>query len=182
MPNNWILPVFDGDTDAISGQCFIAGAYIITAAHIIETLSRPYIILDKERFELRRDNAYRFQHNPSQNMDCTIFHLTHEISSPLHFFDIEGVNGPLECRYVNYVHEANGSINIQLKSSSAQLIGIEGHAFLCSVRPMLNEGCSGSPLLAGDDQVVGMLVGGDDVNVCGFQRASFIQNLLNTLD
>lgn len=179
VSRDWIFPIFDGDTAAIGGQCFVVDTFVFTAAHVIDALSCPYTIIGGERFSLSKDNACRFMYNHGNDEDCAVFNLPWKSESSMLLADIEGVQGKLKCKYVGYVHEENGSLSLQLQSSEAQLVRIEGNAFLCNASPMMKEGCSGSPIMTEDGQVVGMLVGGDDVSVCGFQRGQYILSLIN---
>lgn len=46
---------------------------------------------------------------------------------------------------------------------------------------MLAIGDSGTPLFDSNNNVVGMLVAGDDKSICAFQSASYIKNILISL-
>lgn len=178
MENNWIIPIFDGATDSIGGQSFVVGNHLITAAHVIGMLESPYVLLNGKKFGLLREEATCIKHDPSNNIDCAIYTLPAYVSSPLQMGDIETAKDKLKCLYVGYHHSSNGSVELQLKSSDAHYLGIEGNAFVCNVEPMLKDGCSGCPIISDESQVVGMLVGGDDHSMCGFQRGQYITHLM----
>lgn len=175
-----ILKVYYKDKhvgESVGGQCFIIDSYLITAAHVLDELTEPYVLIDGEKMKLYKRNALRYirKISKSDNIieDCAIFALSKVHMTTLHLKNAITDANNLKCFYNTHV----GSRNLAI--SDAKVVSQAKHFFLCNVSPMLYKACSGCPVVENGKEVVGMLIGGDDVNTCVFQSSTFIQNLIN---
>lgn len=170
--SKWILPVYSG-TDHYEGRSFIVGSYLVTAAHVIIDLPLPYVSLENEKYELKSENAILVLYNRSLNEDCAIFKLPQTYQSPFQLADI--IPQEQEILTCYYIKQQNRCIS----ASTAKVFHTEEKAFMCYMDSMLCEGDSGSPILNAKNEIVGMLVAGDDKSICAFQSATFIIDLLS---
>ena len=105
-----------------------------------------------------------------------------EINSPLHFIELSSSEQELTCFSVKKVDAQTNQLEIH--SSAAHILSVASNkAIICELNPMLCECDSGSPVITENYEVIGMLVGGvGDApcnNICGFQSAAFIKDLIN---
>lgn len=177
--NDCILKVYYDDKYAgrsVGGQCFVIGSYLITAAHVIDELIEPYVLIDGQNVQLRKENSLHYVRKISKSdniiEDCAIFALSKEYKT-LHLKSAITVGDKLKCFYNTHVESRI------LNVSNAKVVNKAKHFFLSNVSPMLYKACSGCPIIANGNQVVGMLVGGDDKSICVFQSAAFIENIIN---
>ncbi len=167
-----ILPVYSG-TDHYEGRSFIVAPYLVTAAHVVIDLPLPYVLLENEKYELKSENAISVLYNHSLNEDCAIFKLPQTYQSPFQLADIIPQRQEILTCYC--IKQQNRCIS----ASTAKIFHTEEKAFMCYMDPMLCGGDSGSPILNAKNEIVGMLVAGDDKSICAFQSAAFIKNIIN---
>ena len=191
MLEQWILPVFNrANENSKCGQCFIVGSYLITAAHVIykdDEYINAYAVFKSHPINLHREKALLYEHSHTIDgnyHDYAIFALPEISDSPLHLETITDKKEDLTCFYQRYVKSGNGSIwnvpNLELMTSRARLHEQYSDClFDCEVNPMLIKGDSGCPIVDKENNVVGMLVAGDDKSICAFQSAAFIKNIIN---
>lgn len=188
MLEQWILPVYDrANNNAKRGQCFIVGSYLITAAHVIylqDEFIDAYVVLKNIPISLHREQALLYEHSPQidENYhDYAVFALPQVSKSPLQLKSISDDEECLTCFYKRNVKLEEGSVpHLALMTSEAKLNRLySDNLFLCNVNPMLIKGDSGCPIVDKENNVVGMLVAGDDKSICAFQSAVFIKNILN---
>lgn len=191
MLEQWILPVFNrANHHTTCGQCFIVGSYLITAAHVIykdDEYVDAYVVIENNPIYLHREQAllYELSHTIDENYhDYAVFALPEVSNSPLHLKSITDNRDCLTCFYQRCVKSGNGSIwnvpNSELMTSRTQFhTQYSDYLFDCEVNPMLIKGDSGCPIVDKENNVVGMLVAGDDKSICAFQSAAFIKNIIN---
>ena len=162
---------------SVGGQCFIVESFLITAAHIIDDLTEPYVIIDGEKVQLWKEKALHYKRIISESdnviVDCAIFALPIAHMSTLRLREAIKDGENLKCFYNSHM-ECRA-----LDVSDAKVVSQANQFFICSVNPMLYKGCSGCPIMANENEVVGMLIGGDDNNLCVFQSAAFIKHLIS---
>ncbi len=193
MLEQWILPVFNrANNDTKRGQCFIVGSYLITAAHVIykeDEFIDAYVVLNNVPMNLHREQALIYEFNPKieENYhDYAVFSLPEVSDSPFHLKSLNDDKECLTCFYHRYVKLENGSIfdvpHLELMTSRARFHKqYSNYLFDCEVNPMLIKGDSGCPIIDNENNIVGMLVAGDDKSICAFQSAAFIKNILISL-
>jgi len=182
MLEKCILPVFETDErQSIGGQCFMVGDYLITASHVVEKLYRPYVMCDGHRFYLTKDNAIVYSNNKSEDEDIAIFSMQ-GVNSPLFFKEPLTSELALTCYSISKADPQ--TCRLEFKHYNVCILSIVSNkAIICEVSPMLCEHDSGCPIVTENYEVIGMLVGGvGDApcnNICGFQSAAFIKDLIN---
>ena len=191
MLEQWILPVFNrANENSKCGQCFIVGSYLITAAHVIykdDEYINAYAVFKSHPINLHREQALLYEHSHTIDgnyHDCAIFVLPEVSDSPLHLKYITDTKDDLTCLCQRYAKLENGGIfdipHLELMTSRARFHKqYSDYLFDCEVNPMLIKGDSGCPIVDKENNVVGMLVAGDDKSICAFQSAAYIKKILN---
>ena len=193
MLEQWILPVFNrANHHTTCGQCFIVGSYLITAAHVIykdDEYVDAYVVIENNPIYLHREQAllYELSHTIDENYhDYAVFALPEVSNSPLHLKSITDTKDDLTCLCQRYAKLENGGIfdipHLELMTSRARFHKqYSDYLFDCEVNPMLIKGDSGCPIVDKENNVVGMLVAGDDKSICAFQNANYILNQISNI-
>ncbi|MBQ8959073.1 MAG: trypsin-like peptidase domain-containing protein [Bacteroidales bacterium] len=170
-----IFLIFSGGE--IVGQGFIADGYFITAAHVLTTFPICLVNINSETINLSNEKPVYFEgnnSNDSEKLDVAIFRFG-DISSSLHISKYIPQKGE---KLVNCcMHEVidTTSLNPQCKITMVPafpLREVEGNYFYCNCERY--GGSSGSPLLK-NNEVVGIMYGGNDNGLCAFLMAKVIR-------
>ena len=173
MLEQWIFPIFG----EYSGQCFIIDSYLITAAHVIAKNKEPYTVLwNNQRMSLCKKDAilYELTEINENYRDYAVFALPQQTESPLHLMTLKDFAIELSCYF-----KVEENFRLELRSSNAIMDKVYSDSFFtCTMHSMIFSGRSGCPLIDIDNNVVGMLVAGDDKSICAFQSAAYIKKIL----
>lgn len=203
MFEQWIFPIYETDErESISGQCFLVGDYLFTAAHVIEQTKRPHVKMERDIF-LNKEDAIAYSYTPIINRledyeDYAIFHLSNELQSLFQLSEI-GKECKLSCNYHRKELQENVIINQKyifssieksltytnskicfLTSSATFDCVISPKLFQCKVSPKLDNGDSGCPIFTTDNQVIGFLIGArkENPDIHIFQNATYIKKII----
>lgn len=168
-----IFPIIDGNECV--GQGFIADGYFLTAAHIIERNPECFIELGEYRLKLKSITPIYIGHGDFEkdpNSEDVVIYVINQTTSFLHL----SVREPLETDILKTVHIA---LNHDAKTNQyhkdlvvwgANYTGQkEGNYFYCKCHSY--EGCSGGPLIIGNE-IVGIVHGGNNDGLCAFFKLS----------
>lgn len=179
--SQYIFPIYSGGT--IVGQGFVADGYFITAAHVVKDFSDCFVILNGKRFDLAKEEPAfigdgDIDHDPLM-IDAALYPFN-DIDSPLHLSNnVPKAGETLESYCVHEVMDVN-SLNpyFNLTTEPAVINGDkEGNYFYCHCNRY--GGSSGSPLLK-SNEVIGIMHGGDDKELCAFLKVGTILNSVNS--
>lgn len=179
----YILPI--GSRNNYEGYGFFIGDYFITCGHVIKNAERPSLHISGKRIRLDKPVFLEYAEGTSGH-DLAIFHIPYN-KSELSLY--EGI-----------VEEGVVVHSISFKRLGEQLIecdvtiGPDKEANYISglSEILLKSGCSGSPILIGN-QVVGMITGGNNngdgtpcnpnlpLNFCAFLSSKAISDVIKVL-
>ena len=174
---NSIFPIYDGGK--IIGQGFIADGYFITAGHILKEYPFCRICIHDSIIELSKYKPLYFgegdYHDPEM-LDVAIFRFD-GINSLLHLSNYIPQKGE---KLENYcMHENSDRTSLNPKSTLTMVPAYplgeeEGNYFYCTCDRF--GGSSGSPLIK-ENEVVGIMHGGNETGLCAFLKVKMIQEL-----
>lgn len=182
----YIFPIYSGGT--IIGQTFVADGFLITAAHIVKDYPSCYTVLNGKRHELSKEkpsNSIEGDIYHDENMLDVVLFPCDEIDSPLHLSNYIPKEGD---RLESYcVHEASAPFSLKqmvpliptLEQSIELAFVVKekvGNYFYCDCKRL--EGSSGSPLLK-DNNVVGIMHGGNDNGLCAFLKSDVVLKIVS---
>ena len=177
-----IFPIYcEGE---IIGQGFVADGYFITAAHVVKGFPSCYAVMKGKRYEFSKvPQAYmgKGDINHDANMIDIALYPCEIIDSPLHNIECNLRKGDELFSYCMHEVMDFSSVNpsYELRKTPAIAKGEEeGYYFYCDSNQY--GGSSGSPLLQ-NNQVVGIMHGGDEKGLCAFLKASIVKNIIDGL-
>lgn len=166
-----ILPVMNAQDDV--GQGFFANGYFITAAHIVNKWPDCYIYFDDKKIYLSECECILFGEGNVERdcskLDIAIYKFENAISV-LHLSSRKPQTSDMLKSWKANIRMdlETGKYFNRLDAKEAILTGQEeGNYFYCKCNRY--DGSSGSPLLI-DNEVVGVLHGGDGGNICAFLK------------
>ena len=175
--SQYIFPIYSGGT--IVGQGFVADGYFVTAAHVVKDFPECFVVLNGKRFDLAKEGTAfigdgDIDHDPLM-IDAAAYPFD-SIDSPLHLSDFVPQKGDVLENYC--VHEVMdvSSLNPHFNLTMEPAVSTgddEDNYFFCHCKRY--GGSSGSPLLKGNE-VVGVMHGGDDNELCTFLKSTIIKN------
>lgn len=176
---NCVFPIYDGGE--IIGQGFIADGCFITAAHVLNDFPLCKVNFNGNIIELSNYNPLYYgkgdYHDP-KILDVIILRFD-GINSPLHLSEyLPQKDETLESYCVHEITDQTSlNPNCRLSIEPAYPLGEEeGNYFYCNCKRF--EGSSGSPLLK-RNEVVGILHGGDNAELCAFLKTTSITHLIS---
>jgi len=170
------------------GQGFVADGYFITAAHVLKDYPLCYIELNGESRELSKEipfNSIEGDIYHDEKMMDVVLYPCDGVNSPLHLSNYIPKEGDQLESYC--VHEASAPFSLTqrvpliptFEQSIEPAIVVKekiGNYFYCDCKRL--GGSSGSPLLK-DNDVVGIMHGGNDKGLCAFLKSEVVlKNIL----
>lgn len=177
----YISPIYCGGT--IIGQGFVADGYFITAAHVVKDFPSCFTELNGLKRELSNEEPFNSIEGDiyhDENMIDVVLYPCDEIYSPLHLSNYIPKQGD---QFESYcVHEVSTPfsltqmvpLNPTYEQSVEPAIVVKeeiGNYFYCVCKRL--GGSSGSPLLK-DNNVVGIMHGGNDEGLCAFLKSEVV--------
>lgn len=178
----YVFPIYNG-REAV-GQGFIADGYLITAAHVVQDYPSCYIVMKGKRLELSKEKPVFMGvgdiYHDDKMMDVAVYSYD-DIVSPLHFSEYIPRKGDIlnsicfqEISIPFSIIVTPQAPSFDVSRERAVVTGKEeGNYFYCHCKRY--GGSSGSPLLK-DNDVVGVMHGGDDNGLCAFLKAQVLKN------
>ena len=174
----YIFPIYSGKT--IIGQGFVADGYFITAAHVVKDFPACFVNINGGKFELTKENPIYIGEGDiyhDANMVDVAIYSCRDIDSPFFFSECSPQIGEELNSYC--IHEAtcfgapNPSCELRIMPTTSN--GEEGNYFYCNCGQYA--GCSGSPLLKGNE-LVGVMHGGNGNGWCVCLKGEIIKKII----
>lgn len=180
----YILPI--SSHNYYEGCGFFIGDYFITCGHVIEHAEKPFIYISQKQIQLDKPVFFEYSKETS-SYDLAVFH-------------IPGINTELSLDE-KIIEEGFVAHSVSFRRQGEQLvecnvtIGPNSEAnYISGLSEIpLKSGCSGSPILIGN-QVVGMITGGNNngdetpcnpnlpLNFCAFLSSKAICDVIKILE
>ena len=180
----YILPI--GSHNYYEGCGFFVGDYFITCGHVIEHAESPFLYILQKQVSLDKPAFLEYSKDTS-GYDLAIFHIP-GITTELYLYE-------------NIIKEGSIAHSVSFKCLGEKLvecdvtIGPDREAnYISGLSDIpLKGGCSGSPILMGN-QVVGMITGGNNngdgipcnpnlpLNLCAVWSPKAIGNVIKVLE
>lgn len=199
---NFVTHIYD---QTPIGCGFFVGNYFITAGHVIDAGKSPRISYNGKEYRLKESDAIKICRMNETNRDPNGFDYA--------IFKLDNINSPLKiakykpthkqeflCTVYNHkvcknedmyenatnIFERIDSINEQIEKLTTSVTVTdehEGNFFVCESTDILQQGNSGSPLYDKDNNVVGILHGGNiGTSKCVFMYAHILNDIINSVD
>lgn len=180
----YIYPIYSGGT--IIGQGLLADGYFITAAHVVKDFPGCFTIIKGKRFGFSHfypDKHPIFigegniHHDPTM-IDVAIYPYD-DIKSPLKLTSFSPSKGEefVSCSMHEVIDFATLNPSCKLRKVPAIAWGAEeGNYFYCSCKQY--GGSSGGPLLR-NNEVIGIMHGGDGEGLCAFLKAELVSKIIS---
>lgn len=192
---NYLLPIFGQHADII-GQGFIADGYFITASHVLNPDSAAYIVYQGKTISLTKETPIVNSCPPMENgivnldetspADVAVFNFK-GVSSPLHLSEYVPSKGEELLSLCVFDNHNNTIFSAEPGEVIEEYVLTEKRGVTMQERAGNYYGCvinrrgasSGSPLLIGNE-VVGIMHGGHDNDICVCLSAKAVIDLLKS--
>lgn len=188
--DKYILPIAVGLTE---GNGIVAGDLFITAGHVAASRDSFTIRIENEDITLDMSNRIILIDESAMTREDGLFSDVAIYKLPRKFNNIRLAENLPELRKelhsISYKHKVISSSNGNFFSSkiketyilhkcNAVVKDIIGNFIICEMSSLMEPGRSGSPIII-DNQLYGILNGGDDGKICFFQSSKSILDLIN---
>lgn len=159
----------------VFGCGFFVGHFFITAAHVIENAENPFVKIGTEKVFLKKEDALYFDYDNAQVAhDIAIFKI---LASGVNRLALSSETIKRGGVYKSYSYREM-TLGTEFILCNATIEDVDKEAFSATMSAALRSGSSGSPL-CNKQNLVGMLVRGNDKDLCVFISSKEIIRILS---